>query len=154
MRNSERASGSRTNVASAHWPVSAVGLSTTKIVRIGRSAALIAKAPFAPAPYFDLLVSNPPYVPAGATNVMVDVERHEPATALYGGADGLGPITRLAVDAARVVRPGGWWISEFGDGQEEPVVAALDAARAWSVLRVRDDLQGIARVIVAQRQAH
>ena len=95
-------------------------------------------APFvSDAPFVDVLVSNPPYVPRSATNVMVD--------------DGLVFLRRLAVGAARIVRPGGWWISEFGDGQEEDVRAIVTATGAWSILRVRDDLQGIARVIVAQR---
>lgn len=110
-------------------------------------------APFVTdAPFVDVLVSNPPYVPRAATNVMLDVERHEPPTALYGGVDGLRDLRRLAVEAARVVRAGGWWVSEFGDGQEEDMRAIVDAAGAWSITKVRDDLQGIARVIVAQRQ--
>lgn len=109
-------------------------------------------APFAaPTPFVDVLTSNPPYVPTRATNVMLDVERHEPSFALYGGVDGLTMLRRLATDAARVVRPGGWWISEFGDGQESDVVALVESIGAWSVLRVRDDLQGIPRVIVSRR---
>lgn len=102
-------------------------------------------------PWIDLLVSNPPYVPRAATNVMLDVERHEPSTALFGGPDGLKHVRRLVSDAARVVRPGGWLIFEFGDGQEDDVVAVVEATTHWSIDHVRADLQQIPRVIVARR---
>lgn len=102
-------------------------------------------------PWVDVLVSNPPYVPRGAPNLMPDVERHEPAVALFGGPDGLAHVRRLVVDTARVVRPGGWLIFEFGDGQEDAVREVVDASGHWSIERVCDDLQGIARVVVARR---
>jgi release factor glutamine methyltransferase len=149
--------------ATPHVSVTATDVSTGALRVAARNAARLAPgrvrfvaadllAPFvSDAPFVDVLVSNPPYVPRSATNVMVDVERHEPSTALYGGDDGLVFLRRLAVGAARIVRPGGWWISEFGDGQEEDVRAIVTATGAWSILRVRDDLQGIARVIVARR---
>jgi release factor glutamine methyltransferase len=149
--------------ATPHVSVTATDVSTRALRVAARNAARIAPgrvrfvaadllAPFvSDAPFVDVLVSNPPYVPRGASNVMLDVERHEPSTALYGGDDGLVFLRRLAVSAALIVRQGGWWISEFGDGQEEDMRAIVTATGAWSILRVRDDLQGIARVIVARR---
>jgi release factor glutamine methyltransferase len=109
-------------------------------------------APLSVTAWVDLLVSNPPYVPRAATNVMLDVERHEPSTALFGGPDGLAHVRRLVQEAARVVRPDGWLIFEFGDGQEDDVRAIVSAVGGWSVERVRLDLQQIPRVLVARRK--
>jgi release factor glutamine methyltransferase len=109
-------------------------------------------APFSASAAIDLLVSNPPYVPRGASNVMLDVARHEPSLALFGGPDGLAQVRRLVRDAATVVRSGGWLIFEFGDGQDDEVSDIVSASGAWSITRVRADLQQIPRVLVARRK--
>lgn len=100
----------------------------------------------------DLIVSNPPYVPAGgAASLQPEVGRYEPATALFGGDDdGLDTVRRLFATAFRHLADDGRLVVEFGFGQE----ASLgDAARdaGWQVTRVRDDLQGIPRVAVLRR---
>ncbi|MEO5819555.1 MAG: peptide chain release factor N(5)-glutamine methyltransferase [Vicinamibacteraceae bacterium] len=105
----------------------------------------------APRHLVDVVVSNPPYVPDGSPDVAVDVARHEPASALYAGPDGLDVVRRLLVDAARVVRPGGRLVVEIGVGQAEAVSAAAAAHGAWAAATFRDDLQGIARVAVLSR---
>jgi release factor glutamine methyltransferase len=102
-------------------------------------------------PWVDLLVSNPPYVPRASQLVMPDVLRFEPATALFGGVDGLSYMARLVVEAASLVRPGGLLIFEFGDGQGDLAEALVHNAGVWSIERVRDDLQGIPRTCVARR---
>lgn len=99
----------------------------------------------------DLIVSNPPYVPDGdAATLQPEVARYEPASALYGGTDGLDVIRRVLVDARQHLVTGGWLIVEFGFGQE---VAVREAARGlgWAVERIRSDLQGIPRVVVLRR---
>ena len=99
----------------------------------------------------DLIVSNPPYVPAGDERILQpEVGRHEPHVALFGGEDGLAIVRRLFRDAPEHLAPGGRLIAEFGFGQEDGVRdAAADAG--WSIVRVRDDLQGIPRTIVLDR---
>jgi release factor glutamine methyltransferase len=101
----------------------------------------------------DVLVSNPPYVPDGSLDVAVDVARHEPATALYAGPDGLDVVRRLIVDAAGLVRPGGRLIVEIGAGQAETVASDAAAAGAWTGAVFHLDLQGIARVAILSRTA-
>jgi len=101
----------------------------------------------------DVLVSNPPYVPDGSLDVAVDVARHEPATALYAGPDGLDVVCRLIVDAAGLVRPGGRLIVEIGAGQAEIVASSAAAAGAWTGAVFHMDLQGIARVAILSRTA-
>jgi release factor glutamine methyltransferase len=101
----------------------------------------------------DVVVSNPPYVPDHSADVAPDVARHEPASALYAGPDGLDVVRRLIADGARVLRPGGRLILEIGAGQAEAVAAAAAAHRVWQTTRFHHDLQGIARVAVLARTA-
>jgi release factor glutamine methyltransferase len=97
----------------------------------------------------DLIVSNPPYVPSGAS-LQPEVGRHEPALALFGGGDGLDIMRRLLATAPLNLAAGGRMIMEFGDGQEEGM-RQLCRGSGWRVLDVRDDLQGIARVALLER---
>jgi release factor glutamine methyltransferase len=101
---------------------------------------------------FDLIVSNPPYVPATvAPALSPEVFHHEPHTALFGGADGLSAMTEILSTAAPHLSAAGRLILEFGFGQE-PEVTALAAESGWRVLRLREDLQGIPRTIVLGRE--
>lgn len=99
----------------------------------------------------DLIVSNPPYVPARvAASLQPEVGGYEPAQALFGGHDGFEVMGRLLASAARNLAPEGRLIMEFGDGQEVEV-RALAARHGWKVVRVLDDLQDIARVAILER---
>ena len=99
----------------------------------------------------DLIVSNPPYVPAKSAPALIpDVRNYEPAMALFGGVEGLEIIDRLLTQAAARLAPGGTLIVEFGYGQEDDVRASA-AREGWLVRGVLDDLQGIARTAVLGR---
>jgi len=99
----------------------------------------------------DLIVSNPPYVPDGdAATLQPEVARFEPATALYGGADGLAVIRRLLSAAAGHLAPEGRLIVEFGF-EQEPGVRNAAIQSGWTTERIRRDLQGIPRVAVLRR---
>jgi release factor glutamine methyltransferase len=96
----------------------------------------------------DLIVSNPPYVPeTSATALPEDVVRYEPATALFGGRDGLAVISRLFAMTPALLAPGGTFIIEFGFGQEDGVRTIADR-HGWQVRRIVPDLQGIPRTMV------
>jgi release factor glutamine methyltransferase len=102
---------------------------------------------------FDLVLSNPPYMPAAdASTLQPEVLDYEPPTALFGGDDGLDVVRRLLADAPRVLAPGGRLILEFGMGQDRAVSEAAVAA-GWRVLHIRKDLQGIPRTGVLARSA-
>ncbi len=91
----------------------------------------------------DAVVSNPPYVGAGAA-LAPEIARHEPPDALFAGADGLDVVRRLVPAAAEA---GARWLAlEVGEGQP-PAVRAL-APAGWSTA-VHADLAGIDRVVVA-----
>jgi release factor glutamine methyltransferase len=98
---------------------------------------------------FDLVVSNPPYVRvADAASLQPEVARYEPAVALFAGDDGLDVIRIVVPEARAALRDGGSLVMEIGIGQSDE--ASSVARRAgFADVRVRDDLQGIPRVLVA-----
>lgn len=101
---------------------------------------------------FDLIVANPPYVPAGDEKTLQpEVRDFEPAGALFAGADGLRIIRRLVADAVAALAPDGLLIFEFGAGQDAAVEALVDDTRGLSLLEVKHDLQDIPRAAVVQK---
>lgn len=100
---------------------------------------------------FDLIVSNPPYVSAGALNgLQREVRDHEPLIALSPGADGLSVIRRLIREAPSFLKKSGHLIMEIGFDQGENVEALID--HNWHLLEIRPDLQGIPRIVVLQKR--
>ena len=102
-------------------------------------------------PGFDVVLSNPPYIPsADIATLEPEVRDHEPRAALDGGTDGLDAYRALGTRITRLLRPGGRTVLEFGMGQAEPVAAIMRAA-GLEVLRTAKDLAQIPRAIVARR---
>jgi len=103
---------------------------------------------------FDLVVSNPPYIPADEYVALEpNVRDYEPRRALYGGVDGLDVYRRLVPGAALLLRPGGTLAVEVGAGQADAVAGVIAAAGAFETAERRDDLSGITRVVCARRRA-
>jgi release factor glutamine methyltransferase len=100
---------------------------------------------------FDLIVSNPPYVRNGDKSALSADVRHEPEVALFGGDDGLRDVAGVLDTAAQKLRAGGWFLMEFGYGQEDDVRALVASRPALRVERIREDLQGIARTAIIER---
>jgi len=100
---------------------------------------------------FDLIVANPPYVRDGDKIALSRDVRHEPEVALFGGPDGLRDVGGVLDAAVQRVKPGGWFVMEFGYGQEDDVCRLVGARASLRLQRVRHDLQGIARTAVIQR---
>lgn len=99
---------------------------------------------------FDLIVSNPPYIPSGEiAGLPPEVRDFDPRAALDGGADGLDFYRLLAAQAAARLRPGGRMMLELGDGQAE-AVAAIFSTQKWVVLGVERDYSKTERFIVLQ----
>ncbi len=100
----------------------------------------------------DVVVSNPPYVPPGATPREPEVAEHDPAVALYGlGADGLEVPRGIAAAAARLLRAGGLFVIEHGEEQGPEVRAFLADGGAWRDIETRPDLTDRPRCSVARR---
>ena len=93
---------------------------------------------------FDLVLSNPPYIPsADIAGLMPEVARHEPGSALDGGADGLDAYRRILAALPGLLAPGGVAVVELGAGQADA------AAALWAgAVEFRSDLGGICRAMV------
>jgi release factor glutamine methyltransferase len=103
---------------------------------------------------FDIIVSNPPYIAeAERQSLQPEVRDHEPALALFGGADGLSVIRPLVTGAPGFLEPGGLLAVELGLGQGEAVLGLLDATGAFTGARVAADLTGRGRFALAERVA-
>jgi len=99
---------------------------------------------------FEIIVSNPPYVPTtDRDSLSVEVRDHEPALALFAGADGLDIYRRLIPQAFTGLVPGGYLALEIGYGQSQSIEALL-AASGFKQIEFVPDLQSIPRVAVAQ----
>lgn len=98
--------------------------------------------------WFDVVTAVAPYVPSDHIRLLpADVRRHEPRSALDGGPDGLELVARAAADAARLLRPGGWFLTEVGGDQGAalpPLLHALgfEATERWT--DEEGDLRGVA----------
>ena len=101
---------------------------------------------------FSLIVSNPPYVPAGdIATLQREVRDHEPLTALVSGADGLDHIRALLRETSHLLHHSGYFIFEIGFGQGDAIEQLVDRT-IWHLIEVRKDLQGIPRTVVLQKR--
>jgi release factor glutamine methyltransferase len=109
-------------------------------------------APLRDGEIFDVVVSNPPYVAeAEAETLEPEVGVWEPGQALFGGPDGLAVIRALLAGAGDRIRPGGLLALEVGAGQAGLVMAEVETIGGYDDVRVRRDLAGRQRVILARR---
>jgi release factor glutamine methyltransferase len=100
---------------------------------------------------FDLVVSNPPYIPEKErTALSRDITDYEPEAALFGGEDGLDAIRRLVADVPGVLRNGGWFICEIGWDQGKAVSELVHAQGRYRNVSILRDLAGKDRVLQAQ----
>jgi release factor glutamine methyltransferase len=106
-----------------------------------------------PEPFFDLIVSNPPYIAdSDAATLQREVRDHEPHSALFAGPTGVEVYERLAVESRDQLRDRGILVLELGHNSAEPVRAMFDAASAsWTSISITMDLAGIPRVLAAGR---
>lgn len=106
--------------------------------------------PLPPGALFDLVISNPPYIPSPLMGQLPwEVAGFEPHLALDGGGDGLDLFRRILVDAAAHLNPGGYLVCEL---HEDCLEEAASLARAsFSGVSIRPDLAGRDRVLIAQR---
>jgi release factor glutamine methyltransferase len=94
----------------------------------------------------EVIVANPPYVPAAA-GLSPDITRYEPSVALYSGSEGMTALDRLIRSARSHLVEGGLFVVEFGFGQDEQV-DALARQSGWSRVEFIADLQEIPRVAI------
>jgi len=101
---------------------------------------------------FDVIVSNPPYIPERELDgLQPEVARYEPRVALAAGKDGLDFYRRLLREAPPLVKPGGCLIMELGGGQFDRVKRLARECGAFDSVECRKDMAGIERVLIAKR---
>lgn len=101
---------------------------------------------------FDLIVSNPPYIPAGDIDgLQREVADYEPRAALDGGPDGLDIISSIVRDAPLYLKSGGALLFEVGQGQALEVAAILSESGSFKDVLIRKDYSGIERIVSARR---
>jgi release factor glutamine methyltransferase len=107
----------------------------------------------AQAPSFDLIVSNPPYIPtAQLDRLQPEVRTFEPYMALDGGPDGMESLVQI-IDAAHThLKPGGWLILEMGHDQQSRVQECARRYSAYDRVDFRNDYSGYSRVAHIRRK--
>lgn len=102
---------------------------------------------------FDVVVSNPPYIPAEAVPNEPEVALHDPPEALYGGgADGMELPTAAAASAARLLKPGGYFVMEHAEVQSGWIARMMERSGHWSGIATHQDLNGRDRATSALRK--
>lgn len=98
---------------------------------------------------FDLIISNPPYIPSQIVDTLTREVLHEPRLALDGGPDGLDIVRPLCSVASDYLNPGGWLVLELCKGQAAAVARGLTEI-GWRA-SVKKDIVGIERFVLAQK---
>jgi len=102
----------------------------------------------------DMIVCNPPYI---STSRLEGDSAHllasEPREAFDGGPYGISIHQRLIRDAIVFLKPGGWLLFEFGEGQDRQAAALLARTKAYEAVSFAEDAAGRPRVALARRRA-
>jgi release factor glutamine methyltransferase len=99
---------------------------------------------------FDLIISNPPYIPsAEIATLEPEVREFDPRTALDGGPDGLDLYRTLAAKTQSLLKPDGKIMVEFGDGQAGAIKKIFEDEN-WIVEAIKEDYSQRARILVAR----
>lgn len=116
-----------------------------------RKSDLLSAVPEAEAATFDLLISNPPYVPSAVCDTLPgEVKNWDPRLALDGGEDGLDLFRRFVPDAFRLLKPDGVLAVELFEGHLDQAKALVQQA-GFDRARIAQDLTGRPRVLVARK---
>lgn len=101
---------------------------------------------------FDLIVSNPPYIPEDELETLPMEVRREPRLALDGGPQGTKLIGQILEEAPRYLSPGGALFMEIGLGQSGPIKKLAEKTGAYKNLKFIEDLNGIHRIVSAVKK--
>jgi release factor glutamine methyltransferase len=101
---------------------------------------------------FDLIVSNPPYIPAAEVlRLDIEVREHDPHLALDGGADGLDCYRAIASGSGHHLVEMGYVVVEIGAGQEKDV-SEIFGAQQFQLIAQKQDLGGHVRALAFQKK--
>jgi release factor glutamine methyltransferase len=105
-------------------------------------------------PVFDLIVSNPPYIPTEQLDrLQPEVKIFEPRRALDGGLDGMESLGRIIDAAQNYLKPGGWLMLEMAHDQQLRIRERAKRCSAYDRIDFRNDYSGYSRVTQIRRTA-
>ncbi|WP_027998495.1 N5-glutamine methyltransferase family protein [Sinorhizobium arboris] len=137
-------------VALARRNVERLSLGDRVVIRQGDLFAALAREGLAGA--VDMIVCNPPYI---STSRLEGDSAHllasEPREAFDGGPYGISIHQRLIREAVAFLKPGGWLLFEFGEGQDRQAAALLARTKAYEAVTFAEDSSGRPRVACARR---
>lgn len=108
--------------------------------------------PFVDQPVFDLVVSNPPYIPSGdIQGLEPEITRYEPMLALDGERDGLACIRKILSEASVCLKDGGWLMMETGYDQKQAVISLAEQAGCYGDIDYIRDAAGHDRVVIMRK---
>ncbi len=141
---------SRAEVCASDLSEEALALAGKNAARNGADVRFFSGDLFTPlrGEHFDLIVSNPPYIPRGELPDLQAEVRFEPDMALDGGEDGLDFYRRIAAEALEHLNRNGWLMLEIGSTQGQDVSRLLQE-HGFSEMRILPDLAGLDRVVCA-----
>lgn len=100
---------------------------------------------------FDLIISNPPYIPADHYDALPLEVKSEPRIALDGGEKGLEFYRKIIPESAKRLKEGGYLVLEMGFGQAEAIKKLADETRSFDETEIVKDYNGIKRVFFARK---
>ncbi len=102
---------------------------------------------------FDMIISNPPYIPTAAFQTLPPEVRHfEPRIALDGHENGMHFIKRIIKESGTYLKPGGWLLIEMDPDQTERALYLLDSTQSFSYKERFMDYQKKYRLVKAQKR--
>ncbi len=101
---------------------------------------------------YNIIVSNPPYVPSAEIELLQPELKYEPRIALDGGKDGLSSYGRIIKESASYLKPDGLLIMEIGYAQRQEIEKMIKKSNDFEVREIVKDYNKIDRVIVAKRK--
>jgi HemK-like putative methylase len=102
----------------------------------------------------DAITCSPPFISTGRlTKDRAHLLAHEPREAFDAGPYGISMLQRLAKESAPVLRPGGYLVLEFGEGQDKQVLSLVARTKAYDDVRLMSDAEGIPRAVCARKSA-
>ena len=151
--------GSCTRVVATDLSPEALSVAADNVERHGLSGLVELREgslfePLEKGEVFDVIVSNPPYVAKGEKGeLQPEIRDWEPPEALFAGEDGMDVIRQLVAGASDHLLAGGLLALECGLGQAERVATDVIATGAFAAIRIRPDLTGRPRFVMAERGA-
>lgn len=110
-------------------------------------------SPFKRIPQFDLIVSNPPYIPSeDIKSLQPEISRFEPVIALDGGVDGLDCIREIMIEACFYLVPGGVLLLETGSDQRRGVEVIFRSCPGFASIEFINDYAGLHRVVKLRKK--